>query len=386
MFGIRNKLKSLFNKFKQKKIKKEESKHKRLQTASQSQLIWHRFKKHKLAMFAIFILGIFYFAVIFAGFVAPYQSTERFSDYQYAPPTRINLISEESGLRTPFIYGFEQKLDQETFQYEYIEDRSQEYSLRLFPKSDPYQLFGITFNRKLIGVEEAPFFLFGTDRLGRDIFSRIVYGGRVSLFIGFAGVFISFILGCLFGGISGYFGGIADEVIMRIVELLMSIPTIPLWIALSAAVPRSWGIIETYFAITIILGLVGWTGLARVVRGKLMSLKEEEFALAAKAAGASDMRIILKHLLPAFISYLVVHLTLAIPGMILGETTLSFLGLGIQPPAVSWGVLLQGAQDISVVAYNPWVLIPAIFVIITILLFNFIGDGLRDAADPYSNV
>ncbi|TDO94330.1 peptide/nickel transport system permease protein [Halanaerobium saccharolyticum] len=368
------------------KNKKEE--YRSLEYASQSQLIWYRFKKHKLASLGLTVLAILYVTSIFAGFVAPYAHTERIDDYKYAPPTEIHVISEENGLRTPFVYSYSKELDTETFQYEYVIDKTKEYSLKLFVKSEPYKLLGfIPMEHKLFGTgdKDAPVFLFGTDNLSRDIFSRILFGGRVSLFVGFGGVFLSFIIGSLLGGISGYFGGVIDEIIMRAVELLMSIPKIPLWIAFSAAVPRDWTAVQTYLAITMILALVGWTGLARVVRGKLMSLKNEQFAMAARAAGASDFRIITKHLLPAFISYLVVHLTLAIPGMILGETTLSFLGLGIQPPAVSWGTLLQDAQDLTVLADYPWHLIPTVFVIVTVLMFNFIGDGLRDAADPYSS-
>ncbi|MCX8170245.1 MAG: ABC transporter permease, partial [Candidatus Methanomethyliaceae archaeon] len=222
------------------------------------------------------------------------------------------------------------------------------------------------------------------DELGRDIFSRIIYGTRISLTIGLAGVFLSFILGIILGGISGYFGGIVDEIIQRTIDFLISIPSIPLWMALSAAIPRNWSITKTYFAITIILSIIGWCGLARVVRGKFLSLREEDFTLAARIAGASEWRIITRHLLPSFASHLIVSITLSIPGMILGETTLSFLGLGLQPPAISWGVLLQEAQQVISVAYYPWKLTPALFVIITVLAFNFLGDGLRDAADPYA--
>jgi len=219
--------------------------------------------------------------------------------------------------------------------------------------------------------------------LGRDLFSRTIYASRISLSIGLVGVAISFILGCILGGISGYYGGRADMIIQRVIEFLISIPTIPLWMALSAALPASWSPIKIYFAITIILSIVGWCGLARVVRGKIISLREEDFSMAAKIAGATDSRIIIRHLLPSFLSYLVVHLTLAIPNMILGETSLSFLGLGLRPPVVSWGVLLKEAQNFRTVALHPWLLIPGLFVIVTVLAFNFLGDGLRDAADPY---
>jgi len=356
----------------------------KLYYASQSQLVWHRFKKHKLASLGFSVLVILYFCALFPGFVAPYDKLKRFKKFNYTPPTRVHFFSKEHGLRHPFIYRIKKELDPGTFKYRYVEDKSREYPIHFFVKSEPYKLlFFIPCSVKLFGVEEVPIFLFGTDRLGRDLFSRTIFGGSISLSIGFAGVILSFVLGSFFGSISRYFGGVVDEIIQRMIELLMSVPQIPLWIALSAAVPRDWSVIKTYFAITLILALIGWTGLARVVRGKLISLREEEFVLAAKVAGSSEMRIIVRHLLPAFTSYLVVHLTLSIPAMILGETTLSFLGLGIQPPAVSWGVLLQNAQDVSVLANYPWSLIPCIFVIITVLMFNFLGDGLRDAADPY---
>jgi len=227
--------------------------------------------------------------------------------------------------------------------------------------------------------------LFGTDELGRDILSRTFYGARISLSIGLVGVMLSFFIGILLGGISGYFGGIADEIIQRIIDFLLSIPALPFWMALAAALPRDWSVTKTYFAITVILSIIGWSGLARVVRGKLLALREEDYAPAAQAAGASKPRIIFRHLLPGFTSHLIVSLTLAIPGSILGETSLSFLGLGMQPPAVSWGVLLRDAQDMVVVAQQPWRLIPGLFVIVAVLLFNFVGDGLRDAADPYTN-
>jgi peptide/nickel transport system permease protein len=360
----------------------------KLYYAGQRTLIWHAFKKHKLALVSVFLLGAFYFVAIFAGFFAPYAALERFGNFNEAPPTRIRFVDETGKFKGPFIYEITRELDTKTFKYAYVPDTSQEHPIKLFVKTEPYKLLGfIPMDRKLFGIEDrsVPMFLFGSDKLGRDLFSRIIYAARISLFIGFGGVFLSFILGSIIGGISGFYGGIVDEIIQRIIEVLISIPAIPIWIALSAALPREWGTIKLYFAITIILSILGWTGLARVVRGKIISLREEEFALAARASGASDARVIFRHLLPAFSSYLIVHITLAIPNLILGETALSFLGLGIQPPAVSWGTLLQDAQKVAVIANFPWLLIPCIFVVLVILMFNFVGDGLRDAADPYAS-
>ena len=356
--------------------------------ASQRKLVWHAFKKHKLACISLVVLAILYFVSIFADFFAPFGPLERFKDFNDAPPTGIHLINADGKLSRPCVYETKRELNTDTFKYEYSEDRSRSHIIRIFVKTEPYRLLGfIPMRHKLFGLENrhVPLLLFGSDRLGRDVFSRILYAGRISLFIGFGGVAVAFILGSILGGISGYYGGVVDEAIQRVVEVLISVPDIPIWIALSAALPRDWGTINIYLAITLILSIRGWTGLARVVRGRIISLREEEFALAAKAAGASDRRIIFKHLLPAFSSYLIVHITLAIPGMILGETALSFLGLGIRPPAVSWGTLLQEAQDVNVLANFPWMLIPALFVVGTILMFNFVGDGLRDAADPYAS-
>jgi peptide/nickel transport system permease protein len=259
--------------------------------------------------------------------------------------------------------------------------------VRWFVHSEKYKFLGIIpTDVHLFGTgnPDIPILLFGSDNLGRDMFSRIIHGTRISLTIGLVGVLISFVLGLLIGGISGYFGGAVDNFIQRSIDFLISMPQLPLWMALSAALPRNWPVVKTYFAITIVLSIVGWCGLARVVRGKLLALREEDFAMAARAAGASEWRIITKHLLPSFFSYLVVNITLAIPNMIIGETSLSFLGLGMRAPAVSWGVLLQDSQTLITIAQRPWQLIPCLFVIVTVLMFNFLGDGLRDAADPYA--
>ena len=379
-------LKKFYNNYLiRKKVKAKELQNK-LYYASQRTLIWHSFKKHKLAHFSLYILILFYILTTFSDFFVPYDSQFRLKDFNEIKPTSIYFINEKGNFSRPFIYGVKKELDIDTFKYKLIEDKSKMYAIKLFIKTKPYDLYGITLQHKLFGIEDnkIPFYLLGSDRIGRDIFSRIFHAGKISLYIGFGGVIVTFLVGIIMGGISGFYGGKIDEVIQRIIEVLISIPEIPIWIALSAALPREWGTIKIYFAITLILAVRGWTGLARVVRGKIISLREEEFALAAKASGASNSRIIFRHLLPAFISYLIVHITLAIPNMILGETALSFLGLGIRPPAVSWGTLLQDAQEITVIANYPWLLTPAIFVVIAILVFNFIGDGIRDAADPYS--
>lgn len=355
--------------------------------ASQWKLMVWKFKKHKLAVVAVWILLIFYLCAIFADFVSPYADQARFANSQNSPPTTIHFFTPNEGLQGPYYYGMERKLDLETYKYTFAPDPTKKYPIKFFTKGYEYRLLGlIPTDIHLFGsAENAPVFLFGTDRLGRDLFSRIVIGGRISLSIGLIGVFLSFILGVLIGGVSGYFGGAVDEIIQRVIDFLISIPTIPLWMTLSAALPRDWPVIKTYFAITIILSIVGWCGLARVVRGKILSLREEDYAAAAKVAGASEWRIITRHLLPGFTSHLIISMTLRIPSMILSETALSFLGLGMQPPAVSWGTLLQDAQNLMVISQFPWQMLPAIFVIIVVLMFNFLGDGMRDAADPYAN-
>lgn len=353
--------------------------------ASSAQLIWRSFKKHRLGVAGAIVLLTLYLVAVFAGFFAPYGAWQRHPDSVLAPPTRIRLI-HEGRLIGPFVYGYVEGMDEETLARTYEVDRSTPYRVRLFVRGEPYKLMGL-FDAEIhfFGVE-APgkVFLFGTDTLGRDVFTRILQGGRVSLSIGLLGVIISFVLGAILGGVSGYFGGSVDMIIQRVIEFLNGIPSIPLWMALAAAVPTEWPPLRVYLMITVVLSILGWTGLARTVRGKMLQLRTEDYVMAARFAGAGEWSIIREHLLPGFMSYLIVHITLAIPGMILGETALSFIGVGLKPPVVSWGVMLQQAQNIRTVAVNPWLMLPGLFVVITVLCFNFLGDGLRDSADPYS--
>ena len=353
--------------------------------ASQRQLMWRKFRKHRMAVIAGAILVLAYLVAFTYEFCAPYGSLTQHAGYVHAPPTRVRLIDADGRLRAPFVYGLTGQVNLETFQREFVEDRSVIHPLRFLARGERYRFWGaVDADRHLFDAGEGRVFLLGTDELGRDLFSRILAGSRVSLTIGLVGVMISFVLGCLLGGISGYFGGLPDLIIQRLIEIFNSIPGIPLWMALSAVIPVNWPVLRTYFTITLILSVLGWTGVARVVRGKLLELREYDYVTAARLAGTRAGRIIVTHLLPGFLSYLIVRLTLAIPGMILGETALSFLGLGIQPPAVSWGTLLRGAQNVTSIAIYPWLLTPALFVIVAVLLYNFVGDGLRDAADPYA--
>ena len=356
----------------------------RYYVASQWQLMWRKFRRHRMALAGGGVLLFLYLTTSVAGFLSPYEKATRDADYLLAPPQRVRLF-HAGRLLGPFVYGLERTRDPETLQRIYTEDRSDPHRIRFFVHTDPYKFLGfVRTDLHLFGVlPPATLYLFGTDELGRDMFSRVLYAGRVSLSVGLLGVAISFLLGVTIGGISGYAGGAVDTVIQRVIEFLISIPTLPLWMGLTAALPPKWPALRVYFGITIILSILGWTGLARVVRGKLLELRGGDFVVAARVSGATAGAVIRRHLLPSFLSYLIVHLTLAVPNMILGETALSFIGLGLKPPVVSWGVLLTSAQNFRTVALSPWLLIPVLFVVATVMTFMFLGDGLRDAADPY---
>jgi peptide/nickel transport system permease protein len=356
----------------------------RLFVASQWDLMWLHFRRHRVAMVGLIVVLLLYVMALFHGFLAPYEKATR-TPYVNMPPKGIHFVHEGRFSLRPFVYGITVKKDIETMSRTFEADESQRYAVRFLVQGDTWSFLGLfKSDRHLFGVEEGgTIALMGTDELGRDLLSRILYGAAVSLSIGLLGVISSFILGAILGGISGYYGGVVDTIIQRVIEFLLSVPTIPLWMALSAAVPIGWPPMRVYFAITLILSIIGWCGLARIVRSKLLELREEDFVMAARLAGSTPLQIILRHLLPSTISYLIVHMTLSIPWMIIGETSLSFLGLGLRPPVVSWGVLLQKAQNVGTVNSFPWLMWPGAFVVVTVLSFNFMGDGLRDAADPY---
>jgi len=352
---------------------------------TQRQLIYRRFKKHRLAIISIFVLVLFYFVGALApGFFAPYNKFADF-EYTYLPPQPVKFIDDEGNFHfRPFTYEWKQERDPDTWHVTCSLDKSSRHPIYFFVRGAEYKLLGLfKTDIHLFGVKDANLFVFGTDDLGRDMFSRIVYGVGVSLTIGLVGVAISFFLGLLLGGLSGLIGGVFDELMQRLIEFLKSIPSIPLWMALSAAIPKEWSALKVYFAITIILSFLSWTGLARVIRSSVLSIRERDFIKAAESFNAPTSFIIVKHILPNMISYIIVRLTLAIPGMILAETSLSFLGIGLRPPVVSLGVLLKKAQTFQTVSMHPWILLPGVFVIVAILSFNFVGDGIRDAADPY---
>ncbi len=352
--------------------------------ASQWQIMWWKLKRHRLAVICGSLLAFFYISILFVEVLAPYEMSSRHTTHIYAPPQQVHLFHEGS-LIGPFVYGYKSQLNMTTMQREYVPDTSDIQRIRFLCLGEEYEFWGLFPGRFHIicPAEGGTLFLFGTDRLGRDMLSRMIYGGRISLTIGLVGIAFSFVLGITIGGLAGYYGGWVDNVINRIIEIFQSFPQLPLWMALSAALPANWSPILIYFGITIILGLVDWTGLARAVRSKLLSLREEDFCVAAQLMGASPGRIIGRHLMPSFMSHLIASATLSIPGMILGETALSFLNLGLRPPITSLGVLLNEAQNINVVALYPWLMAPVAPVILIVLAFQFLGDGLRDAADPY---
>lgn len=352
--------------------------------ASQWRLMWWKLRRHRLAVICGVVLALNYATILVSEVIAPYNLHTRNTDYIFSPPQRVHLFHDGKFIG-PFVYGRRYELDMDLLKRNYPERKDDVQKLRFFCSGDKYRfwgLFGANFHL-VCPPENGTFFLLGTDRLGRDMFSRISYGARISLTIGLIGIIISLFFGIIIGGLAGYYGGWVDASVQRLIEVIRSFPELPLWMALSAVLPVNWSPILIFFGITVILAMLDWTGLARAVRSKLLSLREEDYCAAAELMGAKPARIIGRHLLPGFMSHLIASATLSVPSMILGETALSFLGLGLRPPVTSWGVLLNEAQNINVVALYPWLLFPVIPVILIILTFNFFGDGLRDAADPY---
>ncbi len=350
-------------------------------------LMWWRFRKHKLAVISAWILLVIAIVALIPQFFATQLPESTSARRAYIPPQVVRIF-HEGQLVAPFVYGVEGARNPVTLGMEWVEDREVRNPVGLFTRGYRYEVLGLfSTDRHLIGTidQGTPLHLLGTDRLGRDQWSRLMYGTRTSMSIGLVAVVLSIVLGVLLGGISGYFGGFIDVIIQRLIELLQSLPAIPVWLALSAAVPRTWSVEQVYFAITVILALIGWTQLGRQVRGRFLALREEDFVSAARLIGSSKGRIIFRHMVPSFMSHIIAATTLAIPLMIINETFLSFLGLGLRPPAISWGVLLQEAQNLQSVVNAPWLLVPGLAVVITVLTLNILGDGIRDAADPYSN-
>ena len=354
--------------------------------ATQWQLMMRKFRKHKLAQIGLWILVVLYTLVLFSEFFATMDYSTRMKEKILHQPMTIHWF-HEGEFEGPFVYSYKRSNDPVTLRriYTEVKEEKEIHRIRLFTRGDSYKMWGlIPGDLHFIGTEDSyKLHLFGTDSAGRDLFSRVIQAMRLSLTVGLVGVFFTFILGCLFGGISGFYGGAADMIIQRVIEFLSSMPSIPLWMALAASMPTNWSTVQSYFMITVILSLIGWCSLARTIRGKILQLRSEDYVMSARLSGASDSYLIMKHLLPGFSSYLIVSLTLQVPQMILGETSLSFLGIGLRSPAVSLGVLLKDAQNISAIANSPWLMIPGLFIIVTVMAFNFLGDGLRDAADPY---
>lgn len=358
-------------------------------TASQSALVWRAFRRSKLAMVGAVLLSLIYAVAIFADVLAPTSPNRFHAEYAYAPPQGINFVrTDDDGSRQwgMYAHGYVQEMDPDTLAITYEIDPNTIVELGMFVQREPYELFGlIPWDRAVIGPTDPDqvVFLLGSDRNGRDVLSRLVHGTRISMTIGLVGVALAFLLGVALGGVSGYFGGRVDTFVQRLVELFMSIPTLPLWLGLAAALPRDMTPLTRYFAITVILATVAWTDLARVTRGRFLALRQEDFVVAARLDGNRVPRLLFRHMVPSVTSHLIASLTLSIPGMILAETALGFLGLGLQEPVVSWGVLLQEAQNVRAIATAPWLLLPGLAVVVAVLALNFVGDGLRDAADPY---
>lgn len=352
--------------------------------ASQWRLMWWKFRRHRLALASGVFLALMYAGIFVTEFLAPYNYQMRHTEFLYTPPQALHLF-HEGRFVGPFVYGYRMVKDMDTLRRVYTPDRTKVEPLRFFCHGDSYQFWGLWDGNVHLfcPAKGGSAFLLGTDRLGRDILSRIIEGARISLSIGLIGIGVSIVLGVLLGGIAGYFGGLPDVLIQRMTEILQSLPSIPLWLTIAAILPVTWPPLVVYLFITIVLGLFEWTGLARAVRSKLLALREEDYVLAAQLMGAKSARIVARHLIPGFTSHLIASATLAIPSMILGETALSFLGLGLRAPITSWGVLLTDAQNINIVALYPWLMLPVVPVVLVVLAFNFLGDGLRDAADPY---
>jgi peptide/nickel transport system permease protein len=352
--------------------------------ASQWKMMWWRFLRHRLAVISGVFLLLLYASILVCEFLAPYGTETRDHKASFAPPQPLHLFDKGEFIG-PFAYGYDFKRNEITLMPEYTANPAKIEKLRFFCTGEKYQFWGLFEGRLHLFCppENATLHILGTDKLGHDLLSRLIYGARISLTIGLFGVSLSFLLGIVIGGVAGYYGGWVDNLVQRVIEVLRSLPHLPLWMALAAILPKNWSALIVYFGITIILALLDWTGLARAVRSKLLSLREEEFCVAAQLMGARPSRIIGRHLLPSFMSHLIASATLSVPAMILGETSLSYLGLGLRRPIVSWGVLLNNAQDIDTIVLYPWLMAPAIPVILVVLAFNFFGDGLRDAADPY---